>query len=88
MMDEEPDRAELRSVDEYEPPLVVLPGVRLSPEVLLHRTLNKVGRIKAVTIVIQWDDDSFDMDWSHMKVSELCMAGRVLSLEADKEIMR
>lgn len=73
---------------EYVPPLVTLPGAKVSPEVLLHRTLNKVGRIKAVTVVIQWDDDTFDMDWSSMKVSELCMAARVLSLEADKEIMR
>lgn len=63
----------------YEPKIVHLPGTRLSPEVLIHRTLQKVDRIKAVTIVIQWDDDSFDADWSQMQVSELCMASMTLS---------
>lgn len=52
-----------------------LPGTRLTPEVVLHRTLNKVDRIKAVAIVIQWDDDSMDTDWSQMPVSALHMAG-------------
>lgn len=59
--------------------VVHLPGTRLTPEVLLHRTLQKVGRIKAVAVVIHWDDDSFDTDWSSMKVSELCMASLMLT---------
>ena len=65
--------------DEYKSKLVSLPGTKLSPEVLLHQTLNKKHRIKNVTIVIQWDDDTFDCDWSTMKVSELCMASMMLS---------
>ena len=43
--------------DDYIPPLVHLPGTRLTPEVVLHRTINKMQRIKGVAIVIQWDDD-------------------------------
>lgn len=55
--------------------LAHLPGTRLSPEVVLHRTLNKLDRIKAVAVVIQWDDDSMACDWSQMPVSALHMAG-------------
>ena len=31
---------------EYDPPLVHLPGTVLTPEVVLHRTLNKVHRMQ------------------------------------------
>ena len=64
---------------DYVPRLVHLPGTRLSPEVMLHRTLDKLDRIKGIALVIQWDDESFDTDWSAMKVSELCMASMVLT---------
>ena len=72
--------------DEYAPKLVHLPGTELTPEVVLHRTLNKNGRIKAVMVVIQWDDESFDTDWSMMKVSELCMGIRVLERDVDNTL--
>lgn len=61
-------------MSEYQPKLVHLPGTRLSPEVVLHRTLAKIEHIKAVAVVIQWQDDSFEADWSALKISELCMA--------------
>ncbi len=64
---------------QYVPPLVHLPGTKLTPEVALHRTLNKLGRIKSVVIVIQWDDDTYATDWSQMKTSELCMSSMVLN---------
>lgn len=63
-----------------------LPGTRLTPEVVLHRTIDKLPRIKAVMIVIQWDDDSFDMDWSQMQVSELFMATAIVRREVDQEV--
>ncbi len=66
----------------YDPPLVHLPGTRLTPEVTLHRTLNKLDRIKAVVVVVQWDDDTFDADWSQMKASELAMAALILNKQA------
>ena len=46
------------------PKILHLPGTKLTPEVVLHRTLTKLPHIKSVCIVIQWDDDSFDVDWS------------------------
>ena len=59
--------------------IIHLVGTRLSPEVVLHRTLNKLDRIKSVSIVIQWDDDSMDVDWSQQTVSTLCMGSMVFS---------
>lgn len=67
----------------YESKLVHLPGTDLSPDVVLHRTLDKIEHIKAVTIVIQWNEtDTFDVDWSQMKNSELWMASLVLLEQA------
>lgn len=71
-------------MSDYVPRLVHLPGTVLSPEVVLHRTLNKLEHIKAVAVVIQWDDDTFDTDWSQMRVSEICMAAMVLDDDARK----
>ena len=70
----------------YKPKLVHLPGSRLTPEVVLHRTLNKVDRIKAVAVIILWDDYSYDTDWSNMKLSELVMSGKVLDLDIAHEL--
>ena len=58
--------------------LVPLRLTDTSPQVTLERTLDKVQRIKAVAIVIQWDDETYDCDWSTMKASELCLASMVL----------
>ena len=71
-------------MSEYVPRLVHLPGTVLTPEVVLHRTLNKKDRIKAIVAVIQWDDDTFSADWSQMRVSELCMASMILTDDVSK----
>ena len=63
---------------EYVPRLLHLPGTMLTPEVVLHRTLNKIDRIKAVAIIITWDDDTYATDWSQQKISLLCMGAVVL----------
>lgn len=68
--------------DDYDPPLVHLPGTKLTPEVVLHRTLNKKARIKGVALVIQWDDDSFETDWSAMSIADFNMAARTLDRTA------
>lgn len=48
----------------YEPKLVHLPGSKLTPEVVLHRTLNKLPRIKAIAIVIlPGSSEMFGEDW-------------------------
>lgn len=69
-------------MSEYDPQLVHLPGTRLTPDVVLHRTLNKISDIKAVTVVIQWNDDRFSVDWSQMRASELCAAALMLDINA------
>ena len=70
-------------MSEYDPPLVHLPGTPLTPEVVLHRTLNKRDHIAAVAIVIQWKDGTFDTDHSLMSVADLCMAARMLDKTVD-----
>lgn len=69
---------------DYDPPLVHLPGTPLTPEVVLHRTLNKCARIKAVVVIIKWDDDSFDTDHSLQSVADLAMAARMLDNMTDE----
>lgn len=63
----------------YDPPLVHLPGTKLTPAVVLHRTLNKIDHIKAVLVVIQWNDDTLACDWSQMTTADMCMASMVAS---------
>ena len=72
--------------EDYKPRMVHLPGTRLTPEVVLHRTLGKLEHIKAVTIVIQWNNDEFATDWSQQKMSELCMATMHLDEQCRKVV--
>ncbi len=60
-------------MSEYVPKLVHLPGTTVTPELVLHRTLDKLAHIKSVTVTIQWNNDEIATDWSQMRVSELCM---------------
>ena len=64
--------------------IIHLTGTKLSPEVVLARTLEKAKRMKGVFIVVQWDDFTFDMDWSQVSVSELCMAGKIFDRHVDQ----
>lgn len=61
-------------MSEYVPKLVHLPGTAVSPQFVLHRTLDKLEHIKAVVVIIQWNNDEFATNWSQMRISELCMA--------------
>ena len=61
-------------MSDYVPRLVQLPGTETSPQLVLHRTLDKLAHIKAITVVIQWNNNEYTTDWSQMRVSELCMA--------------
>jgi hypothetical protein len=70
----------------YDPPLVHMPGTKLAPSVVLHRTLNKIDRIKSVVVVIQWDDDTYDVDWSSQKVSDLAFGNVILTRVVNEEI--
>ena len=58
-------------MNEFVRKIVHLPGTILTPEVVLHRTLTKIDHIKAITVIVEWNDETFDFDWSQQKVSEL-----------------
>lgn len=72
-------------MSEYVPRLVHLPGTVLTPEVVLHRTLDKVEHIHAIVVTIVWKNGQVASDWSQMKVSELCMALLSLDEQARRE---
>jgi len=58
-----------------------LPGTKLSPEVVLHRTLQKIEDIQSVIVLIAWKDDpdrTWSADWSLMKKSDFAAAAMVL----------
>lgn len=64
----------------YDPPLIHLPGTKLTPDVVLHRTLNKIEHIEAVTVIIQWKfDSSMSVDWSSMAARDLALASLVMN---------
>lgn len=66
-------------MSECAPKIIHMPGTRLSPEVVLHRTLEKIEHIESVAVVIRWKvDDTYDVDWSQQKTSELCMSAMML----------
>ncbi len=68
--------------------LVPLRGADTTPELVLRRTLDKVGEIKAVSLVFMWTDEagSVSTDWSHMKLSELLWMSESLRLEVADRI--
>lgn len=71
----------------YVPKLVQLPGTKLSPEVVLHRSLNKLDHIDHVLVIIGWKDGSVDCDWSQMTISQLCFADVSLTMQI-QELLR
>jgi hypothetical protein len=62
--------------------IIHMPGTVLTPEVVLHRTLQKLEYIKSVVVIIEWDDETHDMDWSKQRLDTLAMA----RLTIEKEI--
>ena len=71
----------------YVPTLLVLPGTRVSPEVILHRTLNKKEHIRSVVVVVEWLDGSMDIDWSAISTSKMCMAAVLLQHTATNTLL-
>ena len=53
---------------------------------MLARSLDKVGRMKSVVVMIHWDDESVDFDWSSMNVSDLVWLERSFGQAVTKEI--
>ena len=71
------------SKEYFKSKLAHMPGTALSPEVLLHQILDKTPKIRSVIIITQWEDGTFETDWSSMKVSDLCMASRIFDYDVD-----
>ncbi len=59
--------------------IVHLEGTDLSAEVVLHRTIEKLDRIKSVYILIEWDDESVDCDWSTQEISKIAFKNSVFN---------
>ena len=72
---------------DYDPSLVHLPGTKLTPEVVLHRTMNKLERIKAVLVAIILDDETVDLDWSNMTSGQIASVGMAVHDNATKIVM-
>lgn len=70
---------------DYVPTIRQLPGQRLAPETVLARSLDKREHIKAVAVIIQWQDDTYNVDWSQMKVSEFAAMAHILRMTVDEE---
>lgn len=68
--------------------IVSIPGRNVSPEVVLHRTLEKLDRIKSVAVVIEWDDESYACDWSATTLSALRMAAHALDGDVFNEMQK
>ncbi len=66
-------------MSDYDPKLVHLPGTALSPEVVLHRTLQKLEHIESVVVMIKWKKETFDADWSVQKTTDLTAQALLLT---------
>lgn len=69
------------SLSAYESKIRQLKGCKLTPDTVLARTMDKRNHIKAVLIAIQWTDETVDVDWSQMSMSQLCFMSKVLDFE-------
>ncbi len=59
-----------------------LPGTRLAPETVLARNAAYADGMYGVVIVAINKDGTYNVDWSCMKVSEVCMASTMLAESA------
>jgi hypothetical protein len=71
MEEKEKDWKKRRKIDQ-------LKGTDTTPELVLHRTLEKAGRIKSIAVAILWDNNAIDTDWSNALTSELNLMADVL----------
>jgi hypothetical protein len=52
--------------------VVLLPGARLTPEVLLHQVNRNANDYQAVVVLKLGHDSMVEASWSQMKTSEIC----------------
>ena len=65
-----------------------MPGVKLSPEFLLHAMLGHIDKIESIALVVQWKGDEFQVCSSNMKTTLLVVMGAYLAEQAMKEFTK
>jgi len=61
--------------------IVHLSSAKLTPEVLLHRTLSDLKSTKAVVVLTLDKEGVWGMEYSNMSIGDLCAAEKWMSLE-------
>jgi len=70
-----------------DPKVLQFPSDVVSPEKALSDTLAR-SDLKAVVIITMDEKKVFEVVWSRMTISDLCMASRVLDLDIDESLKR
>ena len=60
------------------PKIIPMPNTAMSPAVVLHQALEEIDNIKSVIVIAQYNDDTFDLEWSQMKTSYMALADMML----------
>jgi hypothetical protein len=68
--------------------IATLPGVDVTPQIVLARSLDKAPRMKGIVAVIHWDDGTWDIDWSRMELRDLIYLKEMFNLSVVEEITR
>lgn len=66
--------------------VALLPGARLSPEVLLHQVLQSMDGVKGVIVLKVDEDGGVDICMSSISLTELAYAAMRLNIHAQRTI--
>ena len=61
------------------PKIARMPGTRLSPEVLLRNMLEDIDQVKSIALVIEWEDDTFQVCNSAMPHTKCVAMGAFMA---------
>jgi len=68
--------------------VVRLPGVGLTPKILLANQLEHADDIESVVMIIKWKSDkSLVSAWTDMKIGDLALASAVIQREVLREMV-
>ena len=70
----------------HERKIATLPGVDVTPQIVLARSLDKVKKMQGVVVLIHWADGTWDEDHSAMKLSSLVWLERMFGIAITDEI--
>lgn len=73
--------------EQYTPTIVPINQNGHTPEVILARSLSKVRRMKSVVVVIEWDDESWAVDYSNTPMSKFAMASKILDRQFQDDLL-